>query len=285
MGRTCGMCTSLFQTSTVKSKSSSKNHYFLLPAWVHRLSLLVTVREWQASQYSYRVRTAIMTVTIASLMQTCTALSHCSLLHCNASISFQPCVTATFQANKMPVSLLPWMLSSEGDCSREVGGKASCSPRACNSQQLLHQREHGQGPPWLLCVPVSAQTGCQLIYMQRLINVMAQFIYPMWKAEKWLLDLKIRHKCWAVEGREISAVLPGKADATVTVSVTVSHRCKSSSSVLTTCENPAFVLHGSMVLGRKKNPWSVSFNTSYILQNLCSLIYLTYGVLEACTLP
>lgn len=114
------------------------------------------------------------------------------------------------------MSLLPWVLSSRCDCSREVGGKASCTPRACNSQQLLHQREHGQGPPWLLCMPVSAQTGCQLIYMQWLINIVAQFIYPMWKAEEWLLDFKkIRHKCWTVEGRDISAVLP---DVSITVS-------------------------------------------------------------------
>lgn len=177
MGRPCGVshcCSKQAQWS--QSLAVKTISYFLLPVWVHRLSLLVTVGEWQAAQYSYRVRTAITAVTIASLMQTCIALSHCSSLHCHSSISFQPCVTATFQENNMAVSLLPWVLSSEGDCSREVGGKASCTPRACNSQQLLHQRERGQGPPWLLCVPVSTQTGCQLIYMQWLINIMAQFI-------------------------------------------------------------------------------------------------------------
>lgn len=125
----------------------------------------------------------------------------------------------------MALSPLPCVLSSKDDHRREVGEKAArlCSPRPWNFhstlvQQLLPQRKRAQGPLWLLWVAVSAQTGCQLIYMQWLINVVARFIYCTRKAEEWLLHgWDTQRKSWAAKVRENSAKLPEAADVTLTV--------------------------------------------------------------------
>lgn len=95
-------------------------------------------------------------------------------------------------------------------------GKLPVSPRPCQFhrtwvRELLSHRR-AQGPLWLLCVAVSAQTGCQLIYMQWLISIVARFIYWTWKAEEWLLDgEKTQQKRWCAQNFLVWAVLDLRA--------------------------------------------------------------------------